>query len=94
LSRHRRLNLELPSDREDELTAVLWWLDPLGMEIAISEGRSRVDTHFLGRVRASAEWLLELWLEPSRHQVREVVEKDWLSAYRSVARPRRATRVM
>ena len=86
--RYQRLTLELSSDREDELTAVLWSLGPLGLEIATSGQRSLIEAYFLDAVPPAAERLLERWdAEFVRREVREVVEEDWLASYRSAAQP-------
>jgi ribosomal protein L11 methyltransferase len=88
LKRFRCLTLELPSDREDELTAALWSLDPLGIEIGGKGGVSRLDVWFAGEVPAGLEGVLSPFAAGLvRREEREEVDQDWLTTWREAARP-------
>jgi ribosomal protein L11 methyltransferase len=88
------VSLELPSDREDELTAALWSLEPLGIEIGLSEDRSCLEVWFAEPMWSAQTVPTELdrILAPFgaalvRREVREEAEQDWLATWREAARP-------
>lgn len=88
MNRFRCLTLELPSDREDELTVALWSLEPLGIEIAEDGDVSRLDVWFAEAVPAEVEGVLAPFAaELVRQGVREEVEQDWLATWREAAQP-------